>query len=180
MLDNHSIADHVVLISCFSVMESAIVLMANSSDKMKDLSTLKVQSEFELITEEDLLQLHTTLMEGLLSVVKFLKTLSQEPRHGKSDEQLELQSNPLLTPAVRLVGAWLAEDSLSLTSEVYSLIPYLLRQCDNGEEGDELIKFLLPGFGHLVTEEKMYKLLLENGLVRILLKYTNSLIKRSV
>lgn len=161
-------------------MENAIVLMANSSDKTKDTNTLEVQSGFELITEEDLLQLHTTLMEGLLSVVKFLKTLSQEPPPGKSDEELELQSNPLLTPAVRLVGAWLAEDSLSITSEVYSLIPYLLRQCDRGEEGEELIKFLLPGFGHLVTEEKMCKILLENELVRLLLKYTNSLIKRSV
>ena len=161
-------------------MENAIVLMANSSDKMKDTNTLEAQSGFELITEEDLLQIHTALMEGLLSVIKFLKTLSQEPPSGRSDEQLELQTSPLLTPAVRLVGAWLAEDSLSLTSEVYSLIPYLLRQCDRTEEGDELIKFLLPGFGHLVTEEKMCKILLENELVRILLKYTNSLIKRSV
>lgn len=136
-----------------------------------------------LLTEEDLLQLHSTLLEGLTNIVHFLKSLDYD--------------TPLFIPAVRVLGAWLAEDSLSLSSEMTLLLPSLLKLCKteagkkeqySKKEGDfkeeeermkeDIIKFLLPGIGHLIEEERLLVILLDNGLIHVLLTYTHSLMKR--
>ena len=85
----------------------------------------------------------------------------------------------LTTAAVRVLGAWLAEESLALSSEVYHLLPFLIELCHNrlkqGEDKD-LLKFLLPGLSHLTAEDKPRKVLLKADLQKLLLAYMERLI----
>ena len=127
-----------------------------------------------VLSEEDQLQIHTTLMEGFSVVAQFLASSSE---HRVEDEILEegkeltikeIESkNALIFAAVRVLGAWMAEDSLALSSEVYSLLPFLVKLC---KEEEDLLKFLLPGFSHLLTETKPRHILLSLGLVKLLIK----------
>ena len=147
----------VVIVSCFSIMESVILIMANQESGLNDKD--------KKIDEETLLHLHTTLMECLKFLVQSLKELEASKEHFGCQEHSQY-----LTAAVRLLGAWLAEDSLSLSNEVYSLLPFLLKlSCDNVE--NDMLKFLLPGFNHLVADEKPRRLLIECGLLPALLKH---------
>ena len=141
-------------------MESVIILMANHESKRD-----------AFITEESLLQLHTTLMEGFAALINFFKTHQQI-----LNEPSQMTQKDYLISAVRVLGAWLAEDSLSLNTEIYSLIPFFLRLCE--QEVMDVLKFLLPGFSHLVTDEKPRDILLKNGFLVVLLKYIRDLNKR--
>ena len=66
----------------------------------------------------------------------------------------------------------MAEDSLALSSEVYSLLPFLVKLC---KEEEDLLKFLLPGFSHLLAETKPRHILLSLGLVKLLIKHFKGL-----
>ena len=112
------------------------------------------------MTEEDVLQLHSALTEAFKSTTHFLNSLPPPLPHG----------NPLVIAIIRVLGAWLAEETLALGPDLYTLLPKLLEMCQahlserqagregGGEEEDEgclenPIKFLLPGLSHLMAEE---------------------------
>ena len=154
-----------IVIPCFSILESVIVLMANQEE---------VEHGTKMIDEETLLQLHTTLMESLSFIVKSLKT-HEDQVSGELSGSMNLYPG-YLTAAVRLLGAWLAEDSLSLSDEIFSIIPFLLRLCDSVQ--DDVLKFLLPGFSNLVTDVEPRRILVENGLPSVLLKHVHCHMKR--
>ena len=102
------------------------------------------------------MQLHSAFSEAFTSTTHFLNSLSPPlPPH-----------NPLLIAIVRVLGAWLAEETLTLSSELYQLLPRLLEMCQShlkqgqGERGEEVerdlnnpLRFLLPGLSHLMAEE---------------------------
>ena len=111
-----------------------------------------------VLTEEDILQLHSAFSEAFKSITNFLNSLPPPIPHH----------NPLITAIVRVLGAWLAEETLALTSELYLLLPKLLEMCqthlNEGQGGSERgreeekclenpLKFLLPGLSHLMAEE---------------------------
>ena len=102
------------------------------------------------LTEEDLLQLHSAFSEAFKSLTDFLLSLPRPLSHH----------DPLTLATTRLLGAWLAEETLALSSELYRLLPRLLEmsgahlQQSKGEGVlDNPLKFLLPGLSHLVAEE---------------------------
>ena len=94
-----------------------------------------------------------------------------------------------------MLGAWLAEENLVLSTDVYKLLPFLMKLCDvsgteeslhtlgepahgvtSGQrasghgamEPEDLIKFLLPGLCHMTAEDKPRRILLEADVQRIL------------
>lgn len=85
-----------------------------------------------------------------------------------------METTPLLIACVRVVGAWLAEDSLSLSTDIYSCLPFLVliaKLTDSSEaerEGKDLLKFLLPGLSHLAAEDKPRAVLVRAGLWSVL------------
>ena len=98
----------------------------------------------------------------------------------------------------RVLGAWLAEENLVLSTDVYKLLPFLMKLCDvsgaeeslhtpgeladsaardqrasdhGATEPENLIKFLLPGLCHMTAEDKPRKILLEADVQRILVSH---------
>ncbi len=141
------------------------------------------------LTEEDLLHLHTTLTEIFTFILLLLKQLASITPTDTLLETLSMETTPLLIACVRVVGAWLAEDSLSLSTDIYSCLPFLVRLAKLTDspaaerEGKDLLKFLLPGLSHLTAEDNPRKSLIQAGLwdvlqthlQRLLLENPNSL-----
>ena len=144
---------------------------------------------------EVLLKLHTILTEALTSVVHLLTAASRSmhmhvpvpvpPEGSTSPCDRLLQDYPIVAASVRVLGAWLAEDSLTLVGEVYGLLPFLLELCGRsdptGEEGsdptgDNLLKFLLPGLCHMTVDDKARPVLLANGLQGTMFQYMKKLL----
>ena len=172
-----------LLCVCFSLLEHAVVYSAKLSASPQDGCPLKTA---------DLLLLHSTLSEAFSSVIHFLQTVSVLP---------DPLPQPVLAAAVRVVGVWLAEESLALSAQVCQVLPFLLRVCEfNGgfasarverstetDQGNascssgetrkktDLLKFLLPGFCHMTAEEGARNALLAAGAPQTLLHYLKSL-----
>ena len=85
---------------------------------------------------------------------------------------------PIITASVRVLGAWLAEDSLTLTSEVYSLLPFLMELCAAStpqREDEDILKFLLPGCCHMAADDKRRTVLEKTNFPKILASYMKEL-----
>ena len=104
------------------------------------------------MTEEDILQLHSAFTEAFKSTTDFLVSLPPPLPHH----------NPLVIAIVRVLGAWLAEETLAVSSKLYNLLPKLLEMCQShlhenkgGVEKclENPLMFLLPGLSHLVAED---------------------------
>ena len=92
--------------------------------------------------------------------------------------RLSLAQYPIIAASVRVLGAWLAEDTLTLADEVYKLFPFLLELASTSypeEEDEDLLKFLLPGLCHMTADDKARPVLMVTGLGMILERYMNKL-----
>ena len=143
-----------------------------------------IDSVIDSLATETLLKLHTILTEALSSVLHLLMVTSQSRaliERGMSHDQL-LREYPIVTAAVRVLGAWLAEDSLTLVDEVYKLLPFLVELCADSappreeEEGNDLLKFLLPGLCHMTADDQSRCILLKTRLQSILSSYMEKLL----
>ena len=170
---------HSLLVLSFSFIERVILLVAESSEEELE-GRRGGERMYPSLSEEDLLQLHSALLECLTNIVKLLQWISAESPGGGA------RGNLFLIPAIRVIGAWLAEDSLSLVSEVSVLIPFIMRYCLEEKEGGgteggvEVVRFLVPGLSCFIHEESYYQLLMDSGLLTVLMKYTESLSTRYV
>ncbi len=130
---------------------------------------------------EILLKLHMILTEALGSILYFLSAISQSRTLQDIGGARLLQEYPIVTAAVRVLGAWLAEDSLTLVAEVYKLLPFLLELCGTSApeevEGEDLLKFLLPGLCHLTADDQGRGILLKTRFQKILFQYMEKLMQ---
>ena len=86
----------------------------------------------------------------------------------------------LTAAAVRVLGAWLAEETLALSSDVYHLLPFLVELCrtrlTQEDDDKDLLKFLVPGLSHLTADDKPRKILLKANFQKLLLSYMQRLV----
>jgi len=166
-----------MLCSCFIVFEATITQISQPYNiciliYIWSYSIVAISD----LSEEDLLRLHTSLTEALRWVLVALNQLEGCP----------VESTPLLLPCVRVLGAWLAEDSLSLSTEVYAILPSLLhlaKLTDTSEAeagGCDLLKFLLPGLSHLSADDKPRRILMNAGLWELLKTHLQRLLSENV
>lgn len=133
------------------------------------------------LTTETHLKLHTILTEALASVLHLLTVTSQSGvmKAPEAAQGQHLIKYPIVTAAVRALGAWLAEDSLTLATEVYKLLPFLVELCtasDPLEEEGDLLKFLLPGLCHMTADDQGRCILLETCFLKIISRYMEKLL----
>ena len=131
-----------------------------------------------LLSQGVLSQLHTTLTEAFTCVICIVQAFKESSSSEASCSAVESVES-LTTAAVRVLGAWLAEETLALSSDVYHLLPYLLELCHHRlltQQTEDLLKFLLPGLSHLTAEDKPRKVLLKAELQKLLLAYMQHLV----
>ncbi|XP_077193693.1 neurochondrin isoform X2 [Paroedura picta] len=140
------------------------------------------REEGSLLREVQKVQLVGILEEAFAAVVYYLRQAGREKL-----------GDPFIFASVRILGAWLAEETSSLKQEICDLLPFLLHYaklqfeagkkggsslqsagCRSGQEpiwhGDAL-RFLLPGLSHLTTEDRPRAILISEGAPALLCQY---------
>jgi hypothetical protein len=152
-----------VLTLCFVLMEHCVMLIASSTQETGEND----------LSEEALLQLHTSLREGLNYVVQFLLEVKQKELSLDT-----LTNQPLVLAAIRVLGAWLTEDTLSLSEDVHKVLPFLVQLSNYHPkekkviwEGRDVLQFILPGLCQLISEDRPRTVLLEAKFHAVLQEY---------
>ncbi|NXP22613.1 NCDN protein, partial [Scytalopus superciliaris] len=156
-----------VVTACYVLMEMGIQECLREENPLLD----KVQK----------MQLMRIMEEAFGAVIFYLRQVKQE----------ELQ-DPFIFASVRILGAWMAEETSSLKQEICELLPFLvhyarklfkegspavsLPQAELGStKGSALpqdaLRFLLPGFCHLTAEDKPRDILVSEGAPALLYEY---------
>ncbi|NXU49114.1 NCDN protein, partial [Turnix velox] len=137
--------------------------------------------EKPLLEEVQKVQLMRIVEEAIGAVIFYLRQVKEE----------ELQ-DPFLFASVRILGAWMAEETSSLKQEICELLPFLVdyakKLFEEGSPAENLLqtelpstessasprdalRFLLPGFCHLTAEDKPRDILISEGAPALLYEY---------
>ncbi|NXF11462.1 NCDN protein, partial [Smithornis capensis] len=137
-----------------------------------------LREENPLLDEVQKMQLTRIMEEAFGAVIFYLRQVKQE----------ELQ-DPFIFASVRVLGAWMAEETSSLKQEICELLPFLVSYARKlfkegspalsppqaSTEGSALpqdaLRFLLPGFCHLTAEDRPRDILLSQGAAALLCEY---------
>lgn len=98
-----------LLCACYHLLENIIIYLTTSPSLLLD--------------EKQILQLHSAMLGAFHSIIFFLKELSDE-----NNPQGQYQ-NPVVIATVRVLGAWLAEETSALRTKTYEILPFLLQIC---------------------------------------------------
>ncbi|XP_027517231.1 neurochondrin [Corapipo altera] len=140
-----------------------------------------LREENPLLDEVQKMQLMRIMEEAFGAVIFYLRQVKQE----------ELQ-DPFIFASVRVLGAWMAEETSSLKQEICKLLPFLVHYARKlfkegspavslpqaelcSTEGPALpqdaLRFLLPGFCHLTAEDRPRAILVSQGAPALLCEY---------
>ncbi|XP_071309090.1 neurochondrin [Agelaius tricolor] len=140
-----------------------------------------LREENPLLENVQKMQLMRIMEEAFGAVIFYLRQVKQE----------ELQ-DPFIFASVRVLGAWMAEETSSLKQEICELLPFLVDYARKlfkegspavsppqaelvSTEGSALpqdaLRFLLPGFCHLTAEDKPRDILIAEGAPALLCEY---------
>ncbi|KAM9244632.1 neurochondrin isoform 1-T1 [Dugong dugon] len=142
--------------------------------------------EQSLLKEPQKVQLVSIMKEAIGAVIHYLQQVGPEK-----------QKEPFVFASVRILGAWLAEETSSLRKEVCQLLPFLVHYAktlyEEAEETSDLsqqvanlaispttpgpswpgdaLRLLLPGWCHLTVEDGPREILIKEGAPSLLCKY---------
>ena len=122
-----------LLVSCYYIIESAVAYMA--SDRLL------------LLDQRQRGQLYTALKNGFTSILGFLQelslTLKEQTYHLENH-----QKKYFVCATIRILGAWLSEETMAMREEVYEILPFILTLSNETFEYQKLSKLsALPGRG---------------------------------
>jgi len=122
-----------LLVSCYYIIESAVAYMA--SDRLL------------LLDQRQRGQLYTALKNGFTSILGFLQelslTLKEQTYHLENH-----QKKYFVCATIRILGAWLSEETMAMREEVYEILPFILTLSNETFEYQKLTKLsALPGRG---------------------------------
>ncbi|NXE93316.1 NCDN protein, partial [Menura novaehollandiae] len=140
-----------------------------------------LREENPLLENVQKMQLMRIMEEAFGAVIFYLRQVKQE---GLQD--------PFIFASVRVLGAWMAEETSSLKQEICELLPFLVHYARKlfkegspavslpqaellSTEGSTLpqdaLRFLLPGFCHLTAEDRPRDILISEGAPALLCEY---------
>ncbi|KAL0270023.1 UNVERIFIED_CONTAM: hypothetical protein PYX00_007568 [Menopon gallinae] len=161
-----------LITSCFVILELSISYVAQDTI---DLEQKEKQS------------LYTALKGAFTAVINTLSKLAK--KFEKEKNEVSTQEKIFTTAMVRVLGAWLAQETSAMRNAVYEIFPFMLSIANNTfyasrerkirerniEEGGtatpmevdddpmgqvDVLRFLLPALCHLTVEEKARKIML--------------------
>ena len=155
--------------SCFIMLELSIAYIATD--------TLELE-------QKEKQQLYTALKGAFSAVVSVLTKVSRD--FTKNPNVVDIKEKIFVCAMVRVLSAWLAQETSAMRSSVYALLPFMLtlanetfythrsrrlaekKQSSDTMETDsdvisqvDILRLMLPALCHLAVEEKARKILLE-------------------
>ncbi|XP_065713223.1 neurochondrin [Patagioenas fasciata] len=140
-----------------------------------------LREEKPLLEDMQKIQLMRIMEEAFGAVIFYLRQVKQE--------KLE---DPFIFASVRILGAWMAEETSALKQEICEILPFLVHYAKKlfqegspavslpqpelvSTEGSDLprdaLRFLLPGFCHLTAEDRPRDILIAAGAPALLCDY---------
>lgn len=108
-----------VLISCYNILEKAInfaVVNTGSSRSSSD-------GDFWKLTNSSLPKVYSQATEAIHSIIQFLQSVAC----FQDKETLDGRSGQLVYASVRVLCAWMAEETAALQDSICKLLPFLLK-----------------------------------------------------
>lgn len=160
--------------SCFSMLEIFISFIANDT---LDLDQKEKQ------------QIYTALKGAFAAVISLLTKVSKD--YPKIKDKMEVQEKVFICAMVRVLSAWLAQETSAMRNAIYALLPFMLSLANEtfyafrsrhfAEKSKsepkasevsmdidsdpmskvDILRIMLPALCHLTVEEKSRKILLE-------------------
>ena len=158
------------LSACYFIIEATIIYLSKES------------STSDVLCENDMLKLHQILSRTLSEIIKFLE------EYSSTVEDTSSMLTPVIFATLRVFGAWLVEDDLTLLNEVCKVLPLVLdialadhhhncqSELQSSQQHPHVLQFLLPGLLHLTAEEKPRRVIIRKGKHKIILEYMMHLI----
>ncbi|KAF2366626.1 Neurochondrin, partial [Trinorchestia longiramus] len=159
--------------SFYLILENAIKFLVNGAMELE---------------EKQKQQLYAALKGAFHAVLSFLESVTEEKVHTSSSS-----TQMFVCATIRVLGAWLAEETTANKSEVYSVLPLVVslskynfyfnkdtskstrkkKKISESLETElpDLLRFLLPGLCHLTAEDEPRSILLNLGIEQLLLDY---------
>lgn len=179
---------HLTEVEVFVILSNGMAEVSSNSELLSACyfiveATIIHLSKVSVLCEYDMIKLHHIISRTLSTVIKFLEECST------TTENISSMLTPVTLATLRVLGAWLAEDDLTLLSEVCKVMPFVLdialadyrrsRQLElkSSQHQPHVIQFLLPGLLHLTAEEKPRKAVLHKGKHKVILEYIIYLVK---
>lgn len=152
-----------VLIACYSIIELFVAFMITQAF----LSFDPKQRE----------QAYCALKGAVSAILTLLNQEAESNPEWTGDYRDK--KTQFIVASIRILGAWLAEESSSMKEEVCNVLPYIISICSrlfqerqNGsmDVGDPL-RFMLPAFCHLAAESASRKIMLKENVHQLLYNY---------
>jgi len=146
-LDEGVLESSELLVACYFIIESAVSYLCNQGDRIPS----------NVLDSQQRGQLYTALKNAFSTILRFLHELSvAQSTLVSSDPKIKY----FVCATIRLLGAWLAEETLALREDVYEVLPFILTVANETFESQKLAKLqTLPGRGSTdfsnFTEETM-------------------------
>ena len=121
-----------LVVACFSIIESAVSHMANER-----ISTLEDRQKGQLLA---------ALKNAFSTILKFLQETSMALRDDASLVQDDVEIRHFVCATIRILSAWLAEETMALREDVYEILPFVFTLAHETFEAQKLDKLRsLPG-----------------------------------
>lgn len=160
---NQSMANGDLIASCFLILELSLNFMATD------------QLDFE---QKEKQQTYTALKGAFSAVINVLTKLSND----KLSDNLEGKNKAFACAMVRVLGAWLAQETTAARAQVYKVLPFVFKlssqtfqehrqfRLDNKNTPNEyvteapmdILRVFLPALCHLVVEDEGRKIFLNS------------------
>lgn len=126
----------------------------------------------QTISETSQQQLYNGLTNAFTAILSFLKLVSEKFDCFYANSN-ELEQSFVLA-AIRVTGAWLAEETAALREDVYRVLPFLVQYAAEQykyETSFQCLRFLLPGLCHLSVEDPARAILLDQQIPQLLTNF---------
>ena len=146
-LDENVLENSEILVACYFIIESAVSYLSSQGDRIPS----------HILDSRQRGQLYTALKNAFSTILKFLHELSiSHSTLQSSDPKIKY----FVCATIRLLGAWLSEETLALREDVYEVLQFVLTVANETFESQKLAKLqTLPGRGSTdfsnFTEETM-------------------------
>lgn len=123
-----------LLVACYYIVESAVSFL--TSDR-KGLEVVKQKKQIQL-----------ALNNAFAAILRFIKDLSTNLLKKEPGRLEEPQLKYFVCATIRILGAWLSEETSALREDVYDILPFILTLANETFESQKLEKLQhLPGRG---------------------------------
>lgn len=154
-----------ILVACYSIVEQFITFM--TSQGFLDFDSKQRE------------QAYCALKGAVGAILSLFHQVGEEQGEGGWKGPVNTRPMQFICASIRILGAWLAEETSSMKEEVCAVLPFIIAVCSRMYEERKAgtpdlldpLRFMLPAFCHLAAEDQTRKIMLVHRMPQLLYDY---------